>query len=64
MARHTEATEITIALRTPTLAYPCQPFVKGIVTPEMISFGKREFLLGPTMNSAKGTDRLVVSDSK
>lgn len=51
------ATAITIALRTPTLAYPWNPVTTGTVTETISSPGANAVRLTPTMNSAIGTYR-------
>ena len=55
--RQAEAVEITMALRVPTLAYPCHPRVTGTVTEWTNSPGRREFRLTPVMKSEKWTSR-------
>ena len=56
-ARHAPAMAITIALRMPTLAYPCQPSSTGTVTAMISSSGRRAVRLTPVMNSPTGSSR-------
>ena len=56
-AKHAPAFEITIALRTPTLAYPCHPPSTGIDTASISSPGSNAVRFGPVMKSVNGIER-------
>jgi hypothetical protein len=60
---HTLATAITMALRTPTLAYPCHPSTTGTVIDTISSPGWRAVRLTPVMNSPTGTLRRPDADA-
>ena len=59
-----DATEMTIAFRTPTFAYPCQPLIIGKVAETINSPGRRAFRLTPSMKSWMATSRDEVSVRK
>ena len=56
-ARQALAMAMTMALRTPTLAYPCHPSSRGTVTAVINSPGRRSVRFTPVMNSPTGTLR-------